>query len=143
LYARLVRQKQQLHNSSKKNIKKEYTVSLKKQERTRAQRRLLRVRHKIKTTTTLPRVSVFRSLNHMYAQLIDDAVGKTLASSSSLQLKSSKGDKKSVAQAVGSDLAKKIKALGIQAVVFDRGGYRYHGRVKAVAEGLRAGDIQV
>lgn len=118
-------------------------MSLKKKEKMRAQRRLLRVRHTIKTTSSLPRVSVFRSLKHIYAQVIDDAAGKTLASSSSLQLKKSEGDKKTVAHAIGKELAGKIKALGIQAVVFDRGSYRYHGRVKAVAEGLRASDIQV
>jgi large subunit ribosomal protein L18 len=118
-------------------------VSLKKKEKIRAQRRLLRVRNKIKTNSDLPRVTVFRSLKHVYAQLIDDIAGKTLASSSSVQLADIEGDKKAVALAIGKSLAEKIKALGIQAVVFDRGAYKYHGRVKAVADGLRAGDIQV
>ena len=118
-------------------------MSLKKKEKMRAQRRLWRVREKIKTCSVLPRVSVFRSLKYIYAQVIDDVAGKTLASASSLQLTKKEGDKKAVAHAIGKTLAEKIKALGIQAVVFDRGAYKYHGRVKALAEGLRAGDIRV
>ncbi len=118
-------------------------MSLKKREKKRTQRRLFRVRKKIKLTSDLPRVSVFRSLKYTYAQVIDDVAGKTLASCSSLQLKKIAGDKKTVAHEIGKLLAEKIKALGIQAVVFDRGSYRYHGRVKAIAEGLRVGDIQV
>ncbi len=101
------------------------------------------MRAKIKTCSMLPRVSVFRSLKYIYAQVIDDGAGKTLASTSSRQLTKKEGDKKAAAHAIGKLLAEKIKALGIQAVVFDRGAYKYHGRVKAVADGLRAGDIRV
>ena len=106
-------------------------------------RRALRVRRKLQSARGLPRVSVFRSLKYTYAQLIDDTTRKTLASCSSIQVKDLNGDKTAVAHAVGELLADKIKALGIQAAIFDRGSYRYHGRVKAVADGLREKDIQI
>lgn len=93
--------------------------------------------------TALPRVSVFRSLKNIYAQLIDDAQQKTLASWSTLECKDLKGDKKSVAHAIGLKLAEKAKKTGITTVVFDRGIYLYHGRVKALAEGLREGGIKI
>ena len=104
-------------------------------------RRACRVRQKI--ASGLPRVSVFRSLKHMYAQVIDDARGVTLASCSTVALGDLSGDKTAHAFAVGKELAKKSKEVGISAVVFDRGASCYHGRVKAVADGLREGGIQV
>lgn len=116
-------------------------MSLERKNIARKKRRVLRVRAKI--TSLLPRVSVFRSANHMYAQLIDDNGGQTLLSSSSLQLKKVAGDKKAVAFAVGKELAKNMISKGMSAAVFDRGGFLYHGRVKAVAEGLRDGGIKI
>lgn len=111
--------------------------------RQRRQRRTLRVRSHIKSTAARPRVSVFRSLNHIYAQIIDDGAGVTLASSSSTQLQDVKGDKKTVAHAVGKELATRAQEKGITAAVFDRGVRLYHGRVKALAEGLREGGLTI
>ena len=109
----------------------------------RAQRRKLRVRSHIKRNSDLPRVSVFRSLRYIYAQIIDDATSKTLASCSSLELSEEKGDKKAVAQSVGKELAKRAKKEGVEAAVFDRGSFLYHGRIKALADGLREGGLKV
>lgn len=104
---------------------------------------MLRVRSHIKSTAIRPRVSVFRSLNHIYAQIIDDGAGVTLVSSSSAQLKDVKGDKKTVAHAVGKELAARAQEKGITCAVLDRGVYLYHGRVKALAEGLRDGGLTI
>lgn len=116
-------------------------MSLLKKQQTRVARRVLRVRYKL--STSMPRVSVFRSLKHIYAQIIDMNEGKTVVSCSSLEVKGLNGDKKSVARSVGLELAKRATDKGIKAVVFDRGGYLYHGRVKELAEGLREGNIKV
>ncbi|MBN1549725.1 50S ribosomal protein L18 [Candidatus Babeliales bacterium] len=119
-------------------------MSLKKINQKRSQRRAQRVRHKIRKHSSLPRVSVFRSRQEIYAQLIDDAQGKTLASASSLKLdKASAGDKTAQAKAVGLALAEGAKAQKIEKICFERGAYRYHGRVKALAEGLREGGLSV
>lgn len=118
-------------------------MSVEKKEKIQTNRRRLRARKKLKSVHGFPRVSVFRSLKYTYAQLIDDTVGKTLASCSSLQVRELTGDKTTVARSVGTMLADRIKDLGIEAVVFDRGSYRYHGRVKAIAEGLREKNIKV
>ncbi len=91
-------------------------------------------------TPERPRLYVFRSLNHIYAQLIDDTKGRVLAASSTLKAK--KGKPLELAKTVGKDLAAKAKAASITACVFDRGGYLYHGRVKAVAEGAREGGLK-
>lgn len=107
------------------------------------ERRAFRTRNKLKNSNGLPRVSVFKSLNQIYAQVIDDAAHRTLASSSSLDLKKVAGDKKAVATAVGLALAKKAKEKGIEAARFDRGSFLYHGRVKALAEGLREGGLKI
>ncbi len=104
------------------------------------ERRKFRVRNRIKRTGRL-RLSVFRSLNHIYAQIIDDAKGETLVSASSLALKL-KGPKTEVARQVGRALAERALAKGIKQVVFDRGPYKYHGRVKALAEGAREGGLE-
>lgn len=90
-----------------------------------------------------PRVSVFKSLNHIYAQLINDAQQTTIASCSTKELDTLKGDKKEKAHAVGLELAKKAKKLGIETVVFDRGHFLYHGRIKSLADGLRDGGLKV
>jgi large subunit ribosomal protein L18 len=117
-------------------------MSLIRKNRQRKLRKQNRVRKKFKESSR-PRVSIFRSSTHIYAQLVDDQAGKTLASSSTLILKELAGDKTNRAHAVGKSLAEKAKQLGVETVVFDRGRFKYHGRVKAVAEGLREGGLQV
>ena len=107
------------------------------------QRRAMRVRAKLVSKSLKPRVSVFRSLNHIYAQIIDDSKQQTLVSSSSVVLKLEKLDKKSMAKAVGIDLAKKAINANIHDVCFDRGSYLYHGRVLSLAEGLREGGLKL
>ena len=110
------------------------------------ERRKLRVRRKIqKTYSGRPRLSVFRSNKHIYAQVIDDDKGATLAAASTLD-KDLKGEGKSgadrgAAEAVGKLLAERAKAAGVTKVVFDRGGYIYHGRVKALADAAREGGL--
>jgi large subunit ribosomal protein L18 len=97
-----------------------------------------RVRKKVAGTAERPRLAVFRSNKHIYAQLIDDVAGKTLVSASALDADAAKeGKKQDVAKSVGTLLGKRAKDAGIQAVVFDRGGYQYHGRVAQVAAGAR------
>lgn len=108
-------------------------------------RRHIRVRHGIAGTPERPRLAVFRSLTHIYAQVIDDAAGHTLVAASDLDADVRKGvtgkKKSEVAGLVGEALAKKAKDKGIKAVVFDRGGFKYHGRVKALAEAARKGGL--
>ena len=108
-------------------------------------RRHVRVRERLAGTADKPRLAVFRSLNHIYAQIIDDTAGHTLASATYLEtdLKSKKDGKKKteVAGLVGEALAKKAKEKGIATVVFDRGGFKYHGRVKAFADAARKGGL--
>ena len=99
-----------------------------------------RIRSKVQGTAERPRLAVQRSLTHTYAQLINDDEGKILASSSDMKAK--KGTKVEKATEIGSDIAKKAKELKITAVVFDRSGYKYHGRVKAVAEAAREGGLK-
>ena len=107
----------------------------------RRKRIQLRIRKKISGTSVLPRISVFRSNSQIYAQIIDDVKGITLASASSLEI-TGKVTKVEAATKVGSSLAEKAKAAGVSGVVFDRGGYLYHGRVKALAEGAREGGLK-
>ena len=108
-------------------------------------RRHVRVRHDIAGTPERPRLAVFRSLTHIYAQVIDDAAGHTLIAASDLDADVRKGvtgkKKSEVAGLVGEALAKKAKDKGIKTVVFDRGGFKYHGRVKALAEAARKGGL--
>lgn len=103
-----------------------------------------RIRKKVSGVSAKPRLSVFRSNSDIYAQLIDDANGVTLAAASSRQkdILAQKAPKTEKSKMVGAAIATKAKELGITAVVFDRGGYIYHGRVKAVAEGAREGGLQ-
>jgi large subunit ribosomal protein L18 len=108
----------------------------------RQERRKLRVRSRLKLSLT-PRISVFRSLNHIYVQLIDDSKQNTLASCSSLELGKLKGDKKAIAFAVGKELAARAKKAGVEKAVFDRGHFLYHGRVKLLADGLREGGLKI
>ncbi|MFM7247065.1 MAG: 50S ribosomal protein L18 [Actinomycetota bacterium] len=104
------------------------------------QRRHRRVRGKIIGTAERPRLAVFRSNTDIYAQVIDDAKGHTLAAADSRAVKD--GDKSAKARATGALLAERAKAAGVDTVVFDRGGYLYHGRVKALAEGAREGGLR-
>src|SRR5215210_3514380 len=102
-----------------------------------------RIRNKVTGTTERPRLAVFRSLKHIYAQVIDDTTGKTIASASSRDKDSStKGANAAAAKAVGALIAKKAKDLGITSVVFDRGGYLYHGNIKALADAARENGLK-
>ena len=100
-----------------------------------------RVRKKVVGTPERPRLAVFRSNRHIYAQLIDDFAGKTLAAASTLK-DGNGGDPKAKAKAVGEALAKRAKDAGVTQAAFDRGGFKYHGRVQAVAEGAREGGLE-
>ena len=106
-------------------------------------RRHLRLRKKVVGTAARPRLVVSRSTRHMVAQVVDDAVGRTLVSASTLEadLRGFEGDKTAKARRVGELVAERAKAAGIEAVVFDRGGNKYHGRVAAVADGAREGGL--
>ena len=101
-----------------------------------------RVRAKVSGTASCPRLCVFRSNKHIEAQLIDDVAKATLVSSSSVQLKLENGSNVEAAKKVGADLAAKAKAKKISTVVFDRGGYVYHGRVAALADAAREGGLK-
>ncbi|MEY2905245.1 MAG: hypothetical protein RJA52_1261 [Bacteroidota bacterium] len=104
----------------------------------------LRIRKKIKGSGSKPRLSVYRSNKFIYAQLIDDTTGNTLTSASSLEKAvENKGNKIDQAAHVGKLLAERAKSLNINNAVFDRGGYLYHGRVKALADGAREGGIKI
>ena len=107
--------------------------------------RHLRVRRVVKGTTERPRLAVFRSLNHIYAQLIDDAVGRTLVAVDSrapeFRQRQARGGNVAAAKIVGELIAEKAVARGISRAVFDRAGYQYHGRVKALADAARAGGL--
>ena len=116
--------------------------------RTRRSRRLIRhirVRRRVKGTPQRPRLAVFRTLNHVYAQIIDDTEGNTLVAASSLEGRVREQrdgkPKAEVSKLVGALLAQRAKQKRITAVVFDRGGYKYHGRVKALAEGAHEGGL--
>lgn len=111
--------------------------------RTRAEqryRRHLRVRKKVEGTPERPRLVVRRSLKHIYAQIVDDTQGKTIVTVSDLNV--GEGKKSERSAAVGKTIAERAKAAGITRVVFDRAGYRYHGRIKAVADGAREGGLE-
>ncbi|MEW6033762.1 MAG: 50S ribosomal protein L18 [Chloroflexota bacterium] len=109
-------------------------------------RRHIRIRSRVAGTSTRPRLCVFRSLNHIYAQLVDDVRGHTLASASTLspevKKSSNGGSKKEAAALVGSLIGRQALEGGIREVVFDRGGYRYHGRVKALTEAARQAGLK-
>ena len=107
------------------------------------QTRHKRVRAKISGTAERPRLNVFRSAKHIYAQLIDDVAGVTLAAASTYEKSfEGLGSNKEAARAIGKLIAERAKAKGISAVVFDRGGYVYHGRVSELAEGAREGGLE-
>jgi large subunit ribosomal protein L18 len=104
----------------------------------------LRIRQRVRGTEERPRLAVFRSLNHIYAQVIDDRKGKTLVSASSNEKKSAvkSGGNVAGAKEVGKLVAERAKAQGISKIVFDRGGYLYHGRIKALADAARAAGLE-
>jgi large subunit ribosomal protein L18 len=107
-------------------------------------RRHARVRKKIAGTAERPRLAVFRSNRHIYAQLIDDVNGRTLAAASTLDADAAKqGSKAEVAKSIGELVGRRAKDAGIAAAIFDRGGYQYHGRVRAVAEGVREAGVNL
>ena len=108
-------------------------------------RRQVRGRKKIAGTTSRPRLVVSRSSRHLFVQVVDDTVGKTVASASTMEadLRSFDGDKTAKAKKVGELVAARAKDAGIEAVVFDRGGNKYHGRVAAIAEGAREGGLSL
>ncbi|MCT1986667.1 50S ribosomal protein L18 [Dermacoccus abyssi] len=108
-------------------------------------RRHLRLRKKVTGTTVRPRLVVSRSSRHVFVQVVDDTVGKTVASASTMEadLRTFDGDKSAKARKVGELVAERAKAAGIEAVVFDRGGNRYAGRVAAIADGAREGGLSL
>lgn len=117
-------------------------MSLERKIKQKRQRRTLRVRSRLSVNET-PRVSIFRSAKHIYGQVIDDSTGKTLASCSTLEMTDLKGDKTAVAHQIGKILGKRAVENNVAKVVFDRGPFLYHGRVKAFAEGLREAGLAV
>jgi len=110
-------------------------------------RRHGRVRKRLAGTQARPRLSIFRSLHHLYAQVIDDATGRTLAAASTREKDVAKGLKslttRAAAERVGATVAERAKLKGVTAVVFDRGGYKYHGRIKALADAARGAGLEL
>ena len=108
-------------------------------------RRHLRVRKKVSGTALRPRLVVSRSSRHVFVQIVDDTVGKTVASASTMEadLRTFEGDKTAKARRVGELLAERAKSAGVEAVVFDRGGNKYHGRITAIADGAREGGLSL
>jgi len=107
-------------------------------------KRHARIRLHLAGTESRPRLAVFRSLNHIYAQVIDDASGKTLAAASTLEkeLRTAKQPKTDEARVVGRLVAERAKAAGVDSVVFDRAGFRYHGRIKSLADAAREAGLE-
>jgi large subunit ribosomal protein L18 len=123
------------------------SVPVRRLSRSAARQRVhQRVRLRVEGTPERPRLCVYRSIDHIYAQVIDDRAGKTLVSASSADKETKKGLKGggniAAAKVVGKTIAQRAKAAGVQKVVFDRGGYKYHGRVKALADAAREAGLQ-
>ncbi len=114
---------------------------MKTTKKTPLERRHRRVRKKVIGSPERPRLAVYRSNRHIYAQVIDDVAGRTLAAASTLVVDGD-GDPKAKAKAVGVQVAERAKAAGVERVAFDRGGFRYHGRVQALADGAREGGLE-
>ncbi len=108
----------------------------------RRSRRRAGIRKRVQGTPQRPRLSVFRSGKHIYAQVIDDLAGKTLAAASTAQAKIDKGGNVAAAAEIGKVIAEKAKSVGIEQVAFDRSGFRYHGRVKALADAARESGLK-
>lgn len=117
-------------------------ASTAKNVRQRRERRHRSIRKRIYGTPERPRLNVFRSSANIYVQLIDDTAGHTLAASSTMEQAAASGTKTEQARRAGELLAERARAQGITGAVFDRGGYLYHGRIKAVADGARAGGLE-
>ena len=117
-------------------------MAIKNRKKYRRFRIKQRIRKSITGTPERPRMSVFRSNREIYVQLIDDLNSKTLVAASSKTTEGEKASKSELAQKVGTDIAQKAKDAGIETVVFDRNGYPYHGRIKAVADGAREGGLE-
>lgn len=117
-------------------------MAVKNKKEARRRRVKRGIRGKIFGTPERPRLSVFRSNQHIYAQLIDDLAGHTILASSSQEDGVAEGPRVDVSRAVGKRLAERAREAGVEQAVFDRNGYRYHGRVKALAEGAREGGLQ-
>ncbi len=113
-----------------------------KQKTLRRTRRKTGIRKRVYGTAESPRLSIFRSSKHVYAQVIDDATGTTLAAASSVADKLEKGGNIEAAVAVGKSIAQKAKSAGVETVAFDRNGFRFHGRVKALADAAREGGLK-
>ena len=116
-------------------------MNIQKQKRIKRTIRHTRVRSRINGTEDMPRLAVFKANRHIYVQAIDDTTGKTLAAASSAEVKT-KGKKSDLAKEVGKMIATKVMSKNIKKVKFDRGGYPYHGRIKALAEGAREGGLE-
>src|SRR5579863_7895224 len=101
-----------------------------------------RIREKLSGTAERPRLNVYRSLNHIYAQVIDDQKGETIVSASTLALKSKTGGNIAAAKEIGKAIAERAVEKGVRRVVFDRGGYLYHGRIKALADAAREAGLE-
>jgi large subunit ribosomal protein L18 len=101
-----------------------------------------RIRRRLSGTTERPRLSVYRSLNHIYVQVIDDSQGVTLVSASTVAAKAKTGGNVAAAKEIGKQIAERAKEKGIRKVVFDRGGYLYHGRIKALADAAREAGLE-
>ena len=101
-----------------------------------------RIREKLSGTSERPRLNVYRSLNHIYAQVIDDQKGETIVSASTLGMKAKTGGNVAAAKEIGKTIAEKAVAKGIKKVVFDRGGFLYHGRIKALADAAREAGLE-
>ena len=108
----------------------------------RRTRRKIGIRKRVIGTADQPRLTVFRSAKHTYAQIVDDLAGKTVVSASSIDAKSANGGNIDAAKAIGTAIAEKAKAAGIEKVQFDRNGFRYHGRVKALADAAREAGLK-
>jgi len=113
-----------------------------KQKTVARKRRKTGIRKKAFGSATKPRLTIFRSSKHTYAQLVNDFDGNTIVSSSTVQEKLAKGGDVDAAKAVGTKIAERAKAAGIEMVTFDRNGFKYHGRVKALADAARAGGLK-
>lgn len=115
-----------------------------KGKQVRRERRRCGIRKRVEGTPSRPRLSIYKSLKHIYAQVIDDLEGKTIVSASTIEDETpgAKGGNAKAAKAVGAKLAEKARAAGVSDVVFDRGGFRFHGRVKALADGAREGGLK-
>jgi len=126
------------------NAKKRLASQVGRKRRTSVAKRHSRLRKKVQGTPERPRLAVKRSARHIVVQLIDDLAGRTLASASSLEadVRGLDGDKKARATAVGKLVAERAREAGVTAVVFDRGGYDYHGRIAALADAAREGGLE-